>query len=431
MQNVLKVLLVCHFSNSKVRDHLQLDNRRLYTFVRRLLGMPNKGDGYGDIAAWDTYMIEHLRKRDDIDLYVISAHSGLKRGVVSFELEGVHYYFVRCDRATLLKRLIKSPSLWHKLNPMRPVVRKIVNQVKPDVVALVGAENAYISGTVLGIGDYPLIVKCQTIYNNPERGKQGVVDRKNAYVEREIFKNLKYVAVNTNMHHRLFRQMNQTAINFKWTLGNLLPEVKMVEKRFDFVNYAMEMIDKKGFNDAIKALTIVKNRYPNVHLNLVGGATQEEKQALTDLVSQCGLSENVTFTQFFERQEDMFQHIQQARFALLPCKMDYISSTIRQAMHYGLPVVCYRTEGTVTLNQEKECVLIAENGNVDDLAKNMLLLMDDGSKAEELQKNAKEYSKIWDEDERITQQMVHNFRAVVEHYRNGTPVPEALQYKEL
>ena len=111
--------------------------------------------------------------------------------------------------------------------------------------------------------------------------------------------------------------------------------------------------------------------------------------------------------------------------------MDYISSTIRQAMHYGLPVVCYRTEGTVTLNQEKECVLIAENGNVDDLAKNMLLLMDDGSKAEELQKNAKEYSKIWDEDERITQQMVHNFRAVVEHYRNGTPVPEALQYKEL
>lgn len=429
--NRIRVAMVCHFSNAKVREHLPLDDRKLYRLIRKLLRLPTKNGGYGDVAGWDTYMIEQLRKRDDIDLYVISAHSGLKRGVVSFVLEGVHYNFVRCDRATLLKRLIKSPVLWHKLNPMRPAVRKIVNKINPDVIALIGAENAYISGTVLGVGDYPLIVKCQTIYNNPERGKNGIVDKKNAFVEREIFKNLKYVSVTTKMHHRLFRQMNQTAINFKWALGNLLPEVKMADKRFDFVNYAMGMSDKKGFHDAIKALAIVKNKYPKVLLNLVGGASQEAKKALIDLVVQNGLSDNVTFTPFFERQEDMFQHIQQARFALLPCKLDYISSTIRQAMHYGLPVVCYKTEGTITLNQDKECVLIAENGNVEDLAKKMLLLMDDGSKAEELQKNAKKYSEIWSEDDKITQQMVDVFWAVVDNYRNGTPVPERLQYKEL
>ena len=426
----LKVCIICHFSNAKVREQLPLDTRRLYAFVRRLLGMPNKDKSYGDIAGWDTYMVEQLRKRKDIELYVISAHSGLKRNVCSFDMEGVHYHFVRCDHATLLKRIIPSPRLWHQLNPMRPVVRRIVNQIKPDVIALIGAENAYISGTVLGIEGYPLIVKCQTIYNNPDRGKNGIVDKKNAYVERKIFESLQYVSADSKGFNDLFRKMNQHAINFKWELGNILPDVKLVDKQYDFVNYAMTMSDKKGFYDAIRALAIVKIKYPQVCLNLVGGALTEEKQALINLVAQCGLSENVAFTPFFERQEDMFQHIQQARFALLPCKMDDLSSTIRQAMHYNLPVVCYRTEGTITLNKEKECVLIAENGNVEDLAKKMLLLMSDSSKADDLRKNAKEYSKIWSEDEKIAQQMVNNFRAVVEHYRYGTPVPEEFQYKE-
>ena len=431
MNKKIRVAMICHFSNADVREHLPLDNRRLYSLVRRILGMPDKGMGYGDLAAWDTYIIEQLRKRDDIELHVISAHSGLKKSVCTFELEGIHYFFVRCDYATLLKKIIPSPSLWHRLNPMRPVVRRLVNQIDPDIVTLIGAENAYISGTVLGIDHYPLFVKCQTIYNNPERAKHGIVDEKNAYVERKILESIQYVSADSKTYHVLFREMNKHAINFQWEFGNILPDVKSVDKQYDFVNYAMKMSDKKGFYDAIKALAIVKSNYPQVRLNLVGGASPEEKQALTDLVEQCGLSDNVAFTPFFERQEDMFQHIQLARFALLPCKMDFVSSTIRQAMHYGLPVVCYKTEGTITLNQDKECVLIAENGNVEDLAKKMLLLMDDSCKADELQKNAKEYSKVWSEDDKISQQMVDNFRAVIENYRNGTPVPEQLQFKEL
>ena len=428
--NKLKVALVCSFSNAKVRDHLPLSNRKMYRLVRRVLGLPTKNGGYGDVAGWDTYMIELLRKRDDIDLTVISAHTGLTKRHVAFDLEGVHYHFVKVEGATLLKHLISSPSLWHRLNPMRPVVRNIVKKTQPDVLALIGAENAHISGTVLGIEGIPLIVKCQTIYNNPDRGKSGPVDAKNAYVERLIFKDLKYVAVGTGMHCRLFRQFNQTAYNFNWALGNLLPEVKPLDKEYDFVNYAMSMIPKKGYPDAIKALAIVKEKCPDVKLNLVGGSTKEEKDALEKLVADLQLESNVTFTPFFEKQEDLFQHLQKSRFALLPCKMDSVASTIRQAMHYGLPVICYKTEGTPRLNQDKECVLIAENGNVEDLASKMIQLLSEQEKQNELRKNAKEFSRRWNDDEGNLRQMVDNFYAVVDNYRNGTPIPERLLYNE-
>lgn len=428
--NKLKVALVCSFSNAKVREHLPLSKRKLYRLGRRVLGLPTKSGGYGDVAGWDTYMIELLRRRDDIDLTVISAHTGLTKKHVAFELEGIRYHFVRIEGATLLKHLISSPSLWHQLNPIRSVVRRIVKKTKPDVIALIGAENAHVSGTVLGIEGIPLIVKCQTIYNNPDRGKSGPVDAKNAYVERLIFKDLKYVAVGTGMHCRLFRQFNQTAYNFKWPLGNLLPDVKPLEKEYDFVNYAMSMIPKKGYTDAIKALAIVKEKNPNVKLNLVGGSTKEGKEVLEKLVVDLHLEANVTFTPFFEKQDDLFQHLQKSRFALLPCKMDSVASTIRQAMHYGLPVICYKTDGTQELNLDKECVLIAENGNVEDLAAKMILLLSDQEKEEELRKNAKEFSRRWNDDEGNLRQMVDNFYAVVDNYRNGTPIPERLLYNE-
>ena len=159
--------------------------------MRHFLGMKTKSGVYRDIAAWDTNFIDNMKMRDDVELTVISAHGGLKKSVVHFEAEGIKYYFVRCDRATLLKHLIKSPSIWHALNPMRPTIRQIVRKIHPDIVALMGAENAYYSGTVLGLEkEYPVIMKAQTIYNNPDREKYGVVDVKNAYVERLIFETL-------------------------------------------------------------------------------------------------------------------------------------------------------------------------------------------------------------------------------------------------
>ena len=423
----ISVALICGFSNAKVRAHLPLDNRKLYNIARWLLGMPAKSGTYGDVAAWDTHLIEYMRLRDDVELHVISSHSGLKKGVVSFEEDGVDYHFVRSDRATLLKRLIPSASLWHKLNPIRPAVRKIVRRINPDIIALVGAENPHISGTVLGLDEYPLIVKCQTIYNNPELKEKITLNPKNAYVEKLILERVKYVAVNTKMHYHAFRQINKTAYNFHWPFGFLYPEVKPINvKKYDFVNFAVEMCDVKGFSDSVKALAIVKQSFPNVKLNLVGGGTSEYRNNLDRLIRELNLQDNVFFTPFFPIQADLFQHLQNSRYALIPSKMDSISSTIRQAMHYGLPVVCYKTPGTPLLNQDNECVLIAENSDVNDLASKMTLLLSNPSKAEELKNNSTKYDKVLNDDSKKISIVVDNFKAIIANSQDGVPIPQNL-----
>ena len=85
--------------------------------------------------------------------------------MVSYENQGVHYNFVKCEVATMLKRLIPNAKVWQQMNPMVKDVHRLVYKIKPDIVMLMGTENAYYSGTVLGIKDYPVYILCQTIYN--------------------------------------------------------------------------------------------------------------------------------------------------------------------------------------------------------------------------------------------------------------------------
>lgn len=427
----IKLSLICHFSNAEVREQLPLDNRKLYAFVRKTLGMSEKNRGYGDIAPWVSNMIDNLKKRDDIELHVISAHTGLKKMKATFELDNVHYYFVKADYATLLKRLIKNDNLWRKLNPLRFVVRRIVNEISPDIVNLIGAENAYISGTILDIYGYPIFVMCQTIYNNPDRSKFGTVDSKNTTTEKLIFQKENYFAVQGRMHYDLLLKMKPDTFIFGWNPITPFPEVEYyIDKKYDFINFAVGLSFKKGFHDSIEALAIVKEKYPNIQLNLIGGGDANVKTELEELVESLGLDNNVTFTPFFERQEDMFQHLQYSRFAVLPCKMDNISGTMMQAMHYGLPLVVYKTPGTPSLNKYGESVLIAEHSNIHSLAEKMLILMDNPQKAESLKLNAKTYIDKTTDNKDITDRLIADYRAIINHYNNQIPIPEHLLFKE-
>lgn len=427
--NKIKVAMVCHFSNPEARRHLPLDdNRKLYAFVRKVLRMPTKmGKGYKDLASWDTSTINFFKDRDDVELYVISAHSGLKKRVVSFENQGVHYNFVKCEVATMLKHIIPNAKLWQKMNPMVKDVHRLINHINPDIVLLIGLENAYYSGTVLGLNRFPIYGLSQTIYNNPERSIYSKVDSKNAITEMSIWKEHQYFGVYCRKHYDLLKKFAPNVYIFKFgfpSKGNLL-EPTPREKKFDFVNFAHGMSAKKGFPDAIEAIAIVKKTFPNVTLNLVGGGSVEEKSELASMAEGLGVKDNVIFTQFFEKQSDMFFHVQQSRFALLPCKMDNTSGTMTQAMQLGLPLVVYKTTGTPGYNREKECVLIAENGNVEELAEKMLFLMRNPKKAEELAKNARELQvKRAEYNKGNGNRLMANIKAIIEHYHNGVPIPQ-------
>ena len=106
--NKLRVAMICYFSNPDVRQHLPLDNRKIYNLLRRVMHLPSKSIKYGDLAPWTTSTINFFHHRTDIELCTISPHSGLKKSEVSYKDENIHYHFVACDLGNFLGKIIKT-----------------------------------------------------------------------------------------------------------------------------------------------------------------------------------------------------------------------------------------------------------------------------------------------------------------------------------
>lgn len=423
----MRILLISGFSTAKIRSKMTLCKRTFfYKCLIKLFNLPNRVGEFRDTAPWIESIVENLKQKDDIELHVMAPHIRMYYSMEEFEMEGVVYHYYRSELSSLLRK-INNYKLWKRLQMTSYYTKKILRRVRPDIVVLSGTENPVTSVSFLNCHNYPLYCLCQTIYNNPERAKYGTPNQLIQDMEKDIFANLSYFGVYGKMHYDLLMELKPGAIVFKYgypSKGTLL-EPSVTEKEFDFVNFALMHGSRKGTPDSIRALAIVKKRFPNVSLNIVGGCDEKGRVQLETLVRELGLEDNVIFTPFFEKKSDLLLYIQKSRFAVLPCKLDVISGTMNQAMQLGLPLVVYRTTGTPSFNREKDCVLIAEKGNIEEMAQHMLTLMEHPEKAEMLAKNAREYQEKKAEYSKGNgDRLLANFKAIIENYRYGTPIPE-------
>lgn len=423
----MRVLLIAGFLDDEVKQQIffKKDSVFFHKLVR-LFRLPSRVGNLNDHAPWVRSIISFLETQEEIDLHVFGPQIRLKKPLTEFESRGVKYHFYSSEWTSLLRKLNRY-KLWKRLMNANFYFKNVLAKVNPDLVVLSGAENPATSVSILYADRYPRYCLCQTIYNNPERTNYQTPNRLKQDMEKDIFSKLQFFGVYSKMHYDLLKEMKPDAIIFKYGYPSkgVLIEPSEVEKKFDFVNFALMHGSRKGTTDSIQALATVKQKFPNVTLNIVGGCDESGRAKLDLLVKELGLEENVTFTPFFEEKNDLLLHVQKSRFAVLPCKLDHIAGTMNQSMQLGLPLVVYKTTGTPAFNREKECVLIAEKGNVEELAQHMLTLMEHPEKAELLARNAREYQeKRAEYNKGNGDRLIDNFKAIIENYQHGTPIPQ-------
>lgn len=427
----MKIVLIAGFSNPEIREHLEFRNdSRLYKLLIKTFGFPARVGKFRDYGPWVPGIIAETEKHRDIELHVVGHQIRLKRSIQTFQLRGVTYHFFPSEWTSLI-RICGNYRLWKKLQRSTHYVRQVVEEVKPDLIVLSGAENPATSIGILASDKYPRLCLCQTIYNNPERSQYSNPDSLKLEMEMDIFHHLNYFGVYSSMHYALLQKYRPEATIFKFgypSKGTLL-EPSEVKKEYDFVNFALMHGSRKGTPDSIQALAVVKKKYPDVTLNIVGGCDPKGMELLKKLVAELHLEKNVSFTPFFEKSSDLLLHVQKSRFAVLPCKLDHTSGTMTQSMQLGLPIVVYKTTGTPSFNREKQCALIAEKENVEQLAQHMMALMDNPELAETLRKNAREFQEKKAEIAKQNgKRLIETFKAVIEHYKEGKEIPQKLLF---
>ena len=385
----LKVVLLCTYSDHRLRNHLEFPNLYWGNIVRSLMGRSNQID----FAVWDSNAISELEKHDNIEVHVITPHSGISH-LHEFVNAGIYYHVFWHEYDIILEKIKRKFNIQNEnaFKHNRNTIAKLIAKIKPDIIHVIGIENKFYSMAVLDVPqNIPIIAQLQTLVSDIRfKESCGISEKEysfNSNIEKRILMRADYIGTQVKRFREIIaRDIKPDAVFIDTTLAVSEPIFdEDVEKEYDFVYFAANI--SKAADLAIEAFGEAVKKRPSLTLDIIGGYSSELKAKLDHRIAELGISHNVTFEGKLPTHSDVIKQIRKSRFALLPLKIDLVSSTIREAMANGLPVVTTVTPATPNLNKKRMCVLLSKNGDYNAMAQNMLRLIDDGNYASELRKN--------------------------------------------
>ena len=437
MNEKLKVVWICHFSNEMIYNKIQYNLK--ISVIKRILAKlifnKNLTKRTPDFAIWVTNGIQEMEKINDIELHVISPYHYLKNMIQEFEMNNIHYHFFHTENEDIVtkikERIFKCKNL--KFLKNRKIISCLIKKIKPDIIHLIGAENPYYSLSLLDVPDnIPSIVQLQTLMNDPDFLKNYNINNEHylyrANIEKKIINKANFIGTIAVKYRKIIKEYIHTEAKLlSLSLPLTEPIFKdRIEKQFDFVYFASDI--KKAADLALEAFGIVYLQNKSIKLDIIGGYDIDFKRKLDNIINKYGMENAITFEGKLPTHNDVIRQIRKSRYALLPLKVDLTSGTVREAMANGLPVLTTDTGelGTRKLNLKRQNVLISSIGDHNAMADNIQKILYDDKFAAQLRQNAYLTTSERRSNETVIKKYVMAYKACIDNFKYNIPLPNEL-----
>jgi len=424
----IKVVWLCTIANQQIHNHIKFAPWRLKNIIKTCAG--KSALKLTERAVWNTNAIKEYEKFNDISLTVIFHYAGIRGDVQRFSINGINYICYRSEDDHFSHSFFKLFGRTSETYPKgRKIVSSLIEELSPDIVHVIGAENPNYSICALDIShDIPLVVSLQTLMSEPDFKENYYINEESylfrSNVERMVLERSDYIASRIKKYNTFIKEnIKNDAVFLQMPLAlGVDINTESSTKEYDFVYFANNI--SKAADDAIESFALAYKMNPSLTLNISGSYDIAFKRQLEKRMKGLKIDKNVFITGPKQTHEDVIKQIKKSRFALLPLKIDLISSTIREAMACGLPVVTTITPATPNLNKERESVLLSNKGDYQAMANNMLRLVEDVNYAQMISNNAlltiqekssnKAFMKMWRKA----------YYEIIDNFKNGTPFSE-------
>lgn len=142
-------------------------------------------------------------------------------------------------------------------------------------------------------------------------------------------------------------------------------------------------VAKKGFDDFIKAIALIKNKEIKVKA-LIGG-DGPEKIGLKNLARENNLEDTLSFTGWVTDKQDFFRQID---IFCLPSLDEPFGIVLLEAMHHSVPIISTKSQGPLEILRDGIDALLTDVESAENLASNCIELINNRSKATDLSSSA-------------------------------------------
>jgi glycosyltransferase involved in cell wall biosynthesis len=299
------------------------------------------------------------------------------------------------------------------------IVENIVQRIKPDVINLQGAENAYYSSSILRLHDqYPTIVSIQGYIGLEKNAGTYLALRKRTSCEARILTECRYFGGERDSQNYIRRfNRNFSFYTYYYPVNEALIE-EINEKdplpafRYDGL-FAGRVTKEKGVEDLIRLTGHLKKRNPGIRVAIAGPCAAGYKKTVLDLIRAFDCVANIDFLGFQNTQRELFEIVKASRMLFVPTYNDRLPSSIREALFLKTPVIAYRTGGIPMINEIDRHIIIVEQGDHEDMARQAQTLLDESSLRNALAEKGARFAKIEYGLSQNVQRMIEAYRDVI------------------
>jgi len=391
MKKKLRVAWLCHLTNSTLNKYFGIE--------RNLC------------AYWMTQFIDMMK--DHVEIHIIAPNYYTNQNIC-IQIDDVYYHLYKYYSGIGGPKVALVEIAIRREKNIRNIVSRIVDEIKPDILHLFGAENiTYSSGILPVIGKLPIITSFQGYIQLAEcKGNffRRFVIKRRVETEDKIWRQSPNVSFGT------FEKSSESYYKEKYNVGKSFPinfpfklpqvDASLVKKEYDIVFWG-RVTYEKGVEDLIQSVALLKTKIPNIKCLILGGGSTEYLSSLKEMVDKWNLKPNIDFGGFQKTDQQLFENAAKARVYVLPTHFDALPGSIRESMAMKLPVVTYDVGDIPLLNsKDKECVIIVKALDVNGLSEAIFKVLTDDDMRNTITANAYDEVKKTSSNEYITGQIL-------------------------
>lgn len=374
-----------------------------------------------ELAPWLDHLLSIFKQHDDIELHIVMPNI-FNNSDCMFEIEAVKFHLFkyewnnRCHFPRRLYNVIKYLAFVY-LNITLPRIKKIINEIKPDLIHLHGVEMPRFSVGVLPfVGKYPILVTIAGFISRTTLSSSKII-QKQISIEKKILSRCTHFGVRTNDSIEYIQRLNPTAVFHHHQYPYKIPTINLTasnlyKREFDFVFFSRVCVDK-GVEDLLLAMSKVVRKYPASRLLIIGKGEPIYLNHLREKCTILKIQNNVVFAGFLASQDQVHELASKAKICVHPSYHDILPGPVIESMCMGLAVITYDVGGISILNEKKESITLIPRGNVDLLGDEMLNLLTDKVRMKKQIENAKSTVQVLYNNEELFKTILGIYRKIL------------------